>query len=157
MTYVQRVPIASAAGSASLDAVVLEAAPAGSLAGGILSPGVTPPEHAKIGSASLDQPQTGVGTSPTIKWDAPASGAVTGYTVTVRRISKVGTGSASGVEVTTIGTLRASPTARSVALPCNLLVADTSYVVTITAIVAGAGAGGLPYASADYVSAAFVP
>lgn len=156
--YAMPVPLSLPLGSGSLSARIVAALPVDALAGGAIAPPLSPVRNARIGGATLDEPRSGVGTAPTVAWDAPEIGAANSYTVTIHAIES----SPMGVNVQKLATLRTSAT--SVELPGSLLAAGASYVLTITAIAAPGTdlaakpfLGSLPYASADHVTAVFTP
>jgi hypothetical protein len=158
LVYAMPVPVPTPQGNGSLSAMVVAAIPVSSLAGNAaITPSLSPVRNAKIDGQSLDTPRTGVGTSPTITWEAPAIGTSTSYTVTVHAVQA----SDLGVTVTRVATLYT--TSPSLKLPDSVITPASSYVLTITAI-AATGAdhsrpfvGALPYASADYVTARLTP
>ncbi len=55
---------------------------------------ISPVRNAKLNGNSVSQPQSGIGLTPTLTWDAPATGTVSGYRVTVYQLSKSGNSSA---------------------------------------------------------------
>jgi hypothetical protein len=159
MTYAAPVRIPTPQGIGMVSAMMVAAIPVSALAEtGVIAPSISPVRNAKVAGLSLDAPRTGVGTSPTITWEAPALGESTDYAVVVHAVES----SKSGVNVTPIATFRTKST--SLKIPDSVLTSGGSYVLTITAISApGADLasrpfiGTLPYASADYVTARLTP
>ena len=126
---------------------------------GNITPQVTPVRNVKIGGMDLAMPQRGVGLTPTVTWDAPATGTVTSYTVSIYEV--VANGGITALEllanfVTTSGSLQ---------IPDMILTSlGSSYVLVITAYaVPGADftvapfLSRLPSASATTVTAQFTP
>ena len=154
MTYAVSVPVPTPEGIGSVSAMMIAAVPTAQLAGGVVAPTISPVVDPKLDGQPLDHPRTGTGLVPTISWREPATGTATRYAVVVRTVVT----SATGVDITPVATIYT--TERSITMPCGLLVAGSSYVLTITAIAASDPmplAGTLPYASADYVTARFTP
>jgi hypothetical protein len=159
MTYAAPVRIPTPQGSGMVSAMMVAAIPVSALAAtGVIEPLLSPVRNAQIAGQALDAPRAGVGTSPTITWQAPAIGVPTSYAVVVHAVAP----SLSGVDVKPVATLRTKST--SLTIPDSVLTSGGSYVLTITAISApGADlatrpfVGTLPYASADYVTARLTP
>lgn len=155
VAYAMPVQIPTAGGMAGLHAMVVTAQAvdpgAESLA---LAPAISPVRNVRLDGRPLDAAVTGAAAAPTLTWDAPALGTATGYSVTVHAIAT----SPTGVAATPLATFHTRTT--SLAIPATVLAGTSSYVLTITAIAAPTVdlttrpfAGGLPYASADHVTA----
>jgi hypothetical protein len=103
-------------------------------------------------------PRSGVGTTPLLKWTAPAIGTPTGYVVRVARLDNVG-GATRGSFISAIAT-----TATSLRLPPGLLEAGKTYFASIDArqgtgnlVAAPLRKLGWPRASSRVVTADFSP
>jgi hypothetical protein len=159
VVYAVPVTVPTPDGNGLVLAMMVSAVPVGAPAAEVvIAPAITPVRNARIDGQLLDAPKRGVGTSPTLTWEAPATGAATDYAVAVHAIE----GSRLGVNIKKVATFQT--TATSLAVPASILAPGSSYVFTITAISArGADlttrpfVGALPYASADYVTARIAP
>ena len=58
-----------------------------------LTPAVTPVLNIKLNGTDFSQKQTATNLSPTMTWDAPATGVPTGYRVTIYQLSAISSGS----------------------------------------------------------------
>ena len=132
---------------------------AGFSSDGNITPQVTPVRNIRIGGMDLRTPQTGVGLTPTVTWDAPTTGTVTNYGVSIYRV--VANGTATDVE------LIANFVTRSGALQIpDMILANlgSSYMLAVTAY-ADPGAdftvapflNGLPDPSTVTLTAQFTP
>lgn len=155
MVYAMPVMIPGVGGT---HAMVVQASPVDSLVGGVFAPAISPVRNVKLDGQSLDTPRAGVGTSPTITWEAPAIGTSTNYAIAVKAIERSG----DSISITTVATFHT--TSMSLKLPEFVGKSASSYILAITAISANdrdLGAkpfiGSLPYASADYVTARITP
>jgi hypothetical protein len=92
-------------------------------------PGVSPVQAPAINGVSLFTAQTSVGTTPTLSWSAPATGAPTSYRVTIYRLYVSGTASAASPVATW------AVTSTSVAVPAGVLAAGQTYFAALTAFV----------------------
>ncbi len=93
-----------------------------------LTPLLSPVQNPRINGKTLFQNQVGVSASPVISWDAPATGAPTGYVVSL--LPLVNNGGASAFQPRTI--FRTA--ARSITVPPGVMAAGVSYVITISAV-----------------------
>jgi hypothetical protein len=93
-----------------------------------LTPLLSPVQNPRINGKSLFQNQVGVGTAPTIAWDAPATGAPTGYVVSLYPL--VNNSGASAFQ----GRFTFRTAARSFTVPPSVMAAGSTYVVVISAI-----------------------
>jgi hypothetical protein len=125
---------------------------------GTIAPVITPVRNVKIAGLDLMTPQTGVGLTPTITWDAPAIGAPTCYSVRLRQVGVNGATTTVPVVATFL------TTATSLTLPGTLLSSGSSYLLDIEAQAIpdyqGTNApfvNGLPAAFADAATAQFTP
>jgi hypothetical protein len=125
---------------------------------GTIAPVVAPVRNVKIAGRELVTPQTGVGLTPTITWDAPAIGAPTCYSVRLRQVGVSGTTTTVRVVATFL------TTATSLTLPGSLLSSGSSYLLEIEAQAIPDYEGtiapfvnGLPAAFANAATAQFTP
>ncbi|HWU88440.1 MAG TPA: hypothetical protein VN253_14235 [Kofleriaceae bacterium] len=155
VVYALPVSIQTPQGNGMVPAMMVSAIPVSALADkGVIAPSITPVRNAKIDGQPLDAPRSGVGSSPTLSWEAPAIGTPTSYAVVVHEVE----GSKLGVSVKKAATFYTKST--SLRIPDSVAKQGGSYVFTITAI-ASPGAdlttrpfvGALSYASADHVTA----
>ena len=93
-----------------------------------LTPLLSPVQNPRINGKTLFQNQVSVGTSPTIAWDAPATGSPTGYVVSLYPL--VNNGGASAFQART--TFRTA--ARTFTVPPGVMTAGTAYVIVISAV-----------------------
>ena len=125
---------------------------------GVIAPQISGVQHLKIAGKDLMTAQTGVGMTPQITWDAPATGTATNYRVIVSAVSAAGTGK---TQVSGVAAFTTKDT--QVQLPDGVL-SSGSYLVQVYAF-ACPGAdftvkpfeNGLPYAEFGTVSAQFSP
>jgi len=94
-----------------------------------IRPTLTPVRDPKINGLNLFQPQTGVGETPTLSWNAPATGSPTYYRVQVRNLWPTGNGNSTWYTVAYLYTRNTT-----IKLPPNLLTSGASYVLTIRAV-----------------------
>lgn len=94
---------------------------------GTIAPVLTPVRNAKIAGLDLMTPQTGVGLTPTVTWDAPAIGTPTCYSILLRQVGLNDT----TTTVRTVATFLT--TATSLTLPGTLLSSSSSYLLEIEA------------------------
>ncbi len=115
-----------------------------------LSPRLTPVRGAQISARNFIEDQTGVGTTPTVSWMAPATGMVSTYRLSINRLDTSGT----EAEIWRIYTPNPSVT-----LPPNILVANNAYVFELEALAFGQGGISftLPYAYSNVVSGVIRP
>jgi len=138
---------------------VVQAIPVEALGNGeSVTPAISPVRNVEINGQSTDVERAGVGTTPTISWDAPSLGVASTYTVTIQAITPAG----PGRTVVSAGTFHT--TSRSVTLPESAVRDVSAYVVTVAAIssqdrdlAAKPFLATLPYASAEYVTAKITP
>jgi hypothetical protein len=128
------------------------------LHGGVVKPLISPARHVRISGKDLGSPQTGVGTSPTVRWDAPAIGNATQYLVDLKALAADSSGTSSTIVATFI------TKDRSFQIPSTYLASGTTYILTITAINFGnvdrtrdLFGDGLPFESASSVTSTFTP
>ena len=93
-----------------------------------ISPLLSPVQNPRINGKTLFQNQLGVGTSPTLSWDNPATGAPTGYVVSVYLLQNNGGASAFGPRYV----FRTA--ARSFTVPPGVMASGSTYVITISAV-----------------------
>lgn len=93
-----------------------------------VEPVVSPPTAPLVAGQDAFGPQSGVGTTPTISWSAPALGTPDAYEVTVARVYALGDGTPTSEPVARFLTAD-----RTLTVPGGVLVAGESYVFTITA------------------------
>jgi len=124
---------------------------------GTIAPVVTPVRNVKIAGLDLTTPQTGVGLTPAITWDAPAIGAPTCYSLRLHQVGVDGTATTLGLVATFL------TTATSLTLP-PLLSSGSSYLIEIEAqaipdyaCTSAPFVNGLPAAFADAATAQFTP
>lgn len=118
-------------------------------------PVLGPPRKPLIAGRDAFQAQSGVGLHPTISWSPPQLGAATSYTVTIATVG--GTPAVAQTALTVYGVT-------SVQVPDGLLTAGAQYAITITATSApwdkldrAPFRTGMPYSTADCVTAVFTP
>jgi hypothetical protein len=124
------VPVLAAGATTAADLAVgfMAQLPVSELAvDGTIAPVLTPVRNVKIAGRDLMTPQTGVGLTPMITWDAPAIGAPTCYSV---RLRQVGVSDAT-TTVRVVATFLT--TATSLTLPGTLLSSGSSYLLEIEA------------------------
>lgn len=119
-------------------------------------PVLGPPRSPRIEGRDAFQAQAGVGLRPVLSWSPPRLGAATSYVV---RLDQVGS---TQVQVTLVSLRVYGVT--SVQIPDGLLAAGAQYAVTITAVSAPWDRldrppfrTGMPYSTADCVTAVFSP
>jgi hypothetical protein len=157
--YTVSVPVPTAHGLGAQTARLVSATPVEALGqAGELAPSIAPVRDAQINGASLASVQTGVGTSPTLAWHAPALGQATAYAIAVSVVDAT----PAGVSLHPVATFRTKAT--TFQIPAGTLTAGSRYVLTLTAIAApGADlvaqpfVASLPFAAADYVTAQIAP
>ena len=110
-------------------ATVFVDALAATFAAGSIEPGVSPVRAPKLNAQDAFGTLTGVGTQPTLTWDAPERGTPTSYVIAVSELSDVD----GATNSESIGTL--TTTQRSVIVPPSWLVAGHTYYASITAYV----------------------
>jgi len=102
--------------------------------------------------------QSGVGPSPTVRWDAPRLGRATQYFVSLKQLTEV--------SARTVSTVVASFVTRdrSLQIPSTFLVPGGTYLLSMTAVNFGTVdrttslfGDGLPFASARSITATFTP
>lgn len=103
-----------------------------------IQPTVSPVTAAKINGNDLFTAQTGLGTTPTLTWQAPAVGTPTWYAVRIVSLTNKAGNTAQQAVATFI------TTQMSLQIPANVLTAGQSYVFRIDA-----GVGGNPYGSQE--------
>jgi hypothetical protein len=86
-----------------------------------LAPVITPVRNVKLNGSGLTQELNSTTLSPTLSWDAPATGTPTGYRVSVYQLSK--TGSASSYQFV----LDLYTKANSMTIPAGVLAAGKEY------------------------------
>ncbi|MEO8548316.1 MAG: hypothetical protein ABI678_00005, partial [Kofleriaceae bacterium] len=126
---------------------------------GIVAPRISPVRDVRIAGRSLGSAQTGVGASPTVRWERPRIGRATQYLVTLRSLGVTSSGTTSRTTVATFVTKE-----RSLHIPSGLLAPGGTYVLAIAAIDFGdvdrtidLFGDGLPFVSAGTVTATFAP
>jgi hypothetical protein len=98
---------------------------------GTFAPQITPPQNPTIQGVSAFSDQSGVTTTPTVAWSAPAVGTPTGYRVRFMRLNNNG-GAVQNIQNTTFFV---PPSITSVTVPSGMLLAGSWYQVTITAYI----------------------
>ena len=93
-----------------------------------ITPLLSPVQNPRINGKSLFQNQLNVGTSPALAWDAPASGAPTGYVVGIYPLLNSSGATRFGPRYT----FRTA--ARTFTVPPGILTSGTAYVITISAV-----------------------
>ena len=93
-----------------------------------LAPQLGPVQNPRINGKTLFQNQLGVGTSPSLAWDNPATGAPTGYVVSVYQLKN--NSGASGFGPRTV--FRTA--ARAFTVPPGVMTSGNTYVITISAV-----------------------
>lgn len=135
--------------------------PLASIAGGNVMPLVTPVRNVKVGGQDVSTPNTRVGPTPLVTWEAPTTGTPTSYDVFVEEVdlNPIFTNIVDVVDVALFHT-----TATSLQLPPTVLVKNRRYMLVITAHVApethiatAPRLHGLSDASARSVTAQFMP
>ena len=128
------------------------------LHGGVVKPLISPVRHVQIAGKSLGSPQTRVGTSPTVRWDAPAIGNATLYVVTLKRLSADSSGTSSTIVATFV------TKDRSLQIPSTYLASGSTYILSMTAVDFGSVdrtrdlfGDGLPFESASSITSTFTP
>lgn len=150
---------AGATTAADLEVGFMAQLPVSALAlDGAIAPVITPVRNARIASLDLMTPQTGVGLTPTVTWDAPEIGAPTCYSVRLRQVAVVGATTTVAVVASFL------TTATSLTLPGTLLSSGSSYVLEIEAQAIPDYQGtrapfvnGLPAVFANAATAQFTP
>jgi len=95
---------------------------------GNITPQVTPVRNIKIGGMDLGTPRTGVGLTPTVTWDAPTTGTVTSYLVSIYKIVADGTVTDAQILANFV------TTSGSLSIPDMILTSlGSSYLLVITA------------------------
>lgn len=129
-------------------------------AGAPIVPDLGPPTAPLVDGLDAFVERTGVGTQPTLSWSAPTLGAPTSFVVRIQQLVAV----AGATQLATTGELTATVRGTSFKIPAGVLGAGSRYVATITAIQApwdvldaDLGLFGLPWSSADCVTATFSP
>jgi hypothetical protein len=130
----------------------------GELHGGVVKPLISPVRDVRIAGKPLCSPQTGVGLSPTVRWDAPATGRATQYIIALKRLAATSTRT-SGTIVATFVTKD-----RALQIPSTYLASGSTYILSITAINFGRVdrttdlfGDGLPFESASSITSTFMP
>jgi hypothetical protein len=140
-----------AKGSIHVTLPASQSAAIASLVGSVTSP--------TINGQNFFNDQTGVGTTPTLNWNAPQVGVATGYRIYVYRLY------AGLQQAPTTGLVAEFYTAgASLTLPANIFVPGNSYYVLLTAISNPAFditqspfRVSMPYGSADTLSGLITP
>jgi hypothetical protein len=95
-----------------------------------IAPLLSPPTAPILNGASAFTAATGVGTTPTLSWSAPASGTATSYTVDLFALTVAGTATVA----TPVASFSTAGTQLQV--PPNVLASGTTYVARVTAVAA---------------------
>jgi len=128
------------------------------LCDGIIAPLISPVRNVRIAGRDLGVAQSGVGPSPTVRWDAPRLGRATQYFVSLKQLTEV--------SARTVSTVVASFVTRdrSLQIPSTFLVPGGTYLLSMTAVNFGTVdrttslfGDGLPFASARSITATFTP
>src|SRR5215831_15640215 len=114
-------------GVGAIMAVYLQATPIDALGDAALAPAISPVRNVKVNGLAANTEQSGVGPTPAISWDAPATGSATSYAVILRAIVPNG----ASLTIAPAGTLYTRST--SLTLPASATRGVPSYVVTNTA------------------------
>ena len=93
-----------------------------------LAPQLGPVQNPRINGKTLFQNQLGVGTSPSLAWDNPATGAPTGYVIGVYPLKNNSGTSAFGPRYV----FRTA--ARAFTVPPGVMTSGSTYVITISAV-----------------------
>jgi hypothetical protein len=125
---------------------------------GVVEPLISPVRNVRIAGKDLSTPQTDVGTSPTIRWDAPTIGRATQYVIVLKSLAATSTGTAA----TTVA--RFVTKDRSLQIPSAFVTSGGVYILTMTAVNFGnvdrtkdLFGDGLPFESASSVTSTFTP
>ncbi len=125
-----------------------------------ITPLLSPVQNPRINGKTLFSNQLSVGTNPVIAWDAPATGAPTGYVVTIYQL--VNQGGASVLPGLYRYTFRTS--ARQFTVPPGVMTSGNTYIVTISAVrnpgytyASNPFQSGFPYGSSPTASAIVAP
>ena len=94
-----------------------------------ISPVVGPVSSITINGAAFTQAMPGVGTTPTVSWQAPTVGSATDYRVVIFRLGVNGNGLSTRTRVAGLSTA-----ATSVQVPPGILTAGSTYLLEITAL-----------------------
>ncbi len=130
----------------------------GELHGGGIKPLISPVRDVRIAGKDLRSPQTGVGLSPTVQWDAPSIGRATQYFIALKILAASSTGT-SGTTVATFVTKD-----RTLQIPSTYLASGATYILSMTALDFGSVdrtrdlfGDGLPVESASSITSTFTP
>jgi hypothetical protein len=120
---------------------------------------LTPVLGAQINGRNADTDQTGVGVTPLLTWNAPGTGAPTGYYIDIYELSKGVSNDSNEAFIATVYT-----SSRIVRIPPGILTTGKTYFAYITAFIAPNASfsqapyrRGMPYALADHLTAPFSP
>jgi hypothetical protein len=132
--------------------------PLAGLHGGVVTPLISPVRNVQIAGRDLRSPQTGVGVSPIVRWDAPRIGRATQYFIALKRLTATSTATAATVVATFV------TKDRSLQIPSTYLASGGTFILNMTAANFGTVdrtrslfGDGLPFESASSVTATFTP
>ena len=125
---------------------------------GVVTPRISPVRNVRIAGRDLGSPQTGVGMSPTVRWEAPATGRATQYVVVVRSV----TATQATTSATSVARFVTKDT--SLRIPSTYLASGGTFLLSLTAVDFGdvdrtqaLFGDGLPFQSASSITSTFSP
>jgi hypothetical protein len=125
---------------------------------GVVAPLISPVRNVRIAGKDLSSPQTGVGTSPIVEWDAPRIGHATQYAVLLRKVTSTAT------QTSAKSVVRFVTRSHSIQIPGPYLADGGTFLLSIAAINFGHVdrtrsllGDGLPFESASAVTSTFSP
>jgi hypothetical protein len=125
---------------------------------GVVAPLISPVRNVRIAGKDLSSPQTGVGPSPIVQWDAPRIGRATQYAVLLRKVT------ATATRTSATSVVRFVTRSRSLQIPSPYLADGGTFLLSIAAINFGRVdrtrslfGDGLPFESASAVTSTFTP
>jgi hypothetical protein len=130
----------------------------GELPSGVVKPLISPVRNVRIAGKDLRSPQTGIGMSPSVQWDAPAIGRATQYFIALKSLTATSTGTVAATVATFI------TKDRTLQIPSTYLASGATYILSMTAIDFGSVdrttdlfGDGLPVESASSITSTFTP
>jgi len=128
--------------------------PVAEAAGKPIQPTLSLPQNIKVGgqSTNYDQIMTGVGTSPTVSWDAPSIGTPSKYRVLVIDLTDLTGLDGATSSRRTVATMETKGT--QVTIPDGIMTAGTNYYFQVTAYAQDKYDSGKPFVFAQHEAAA---
>lgn len=132
--------------------------PLAALHDGVVAPLISPVRNVRIAGKDLSSPQTGVGTSPIVQWDAPRIGRAAQYFLLLRKVT------ATATQTSARSVVRFVTRSRSLQIPSPYLEGGGTFLLSIAAVNFGhvdrtrsLSGDGLPFESASSVTSTFTP